>query len=255
MDGLVLTLFLATTFFGGVVAGLAGFAMGLVVSGIWLHILTPAQTAMLIVSYGLVTQSYNIWRLRHVLRWRTVAPFILGGMVGVPIGAALLSHIDPRFVRFGVGLLLIAYSSYFLARPHFKPVHAGLAADVGVGIANGVLGGMTGLSGPVITIWCQLRGWSKDHQRAVFQPVIISNFVLTAISLGFAGTITAELAKIYLYGLPALALGLWLGLKLYGHLDEQAFRKVILVLLLLSGLALLLPELAAMAQALRTGDR
>ena len=255
MDGLILALFLATTFFGGVVAGLAGFAMGLVVSGIWLHILTPAQTAMLIVTYGLITQSYNIWRLRHVLRWRTVAPFILGGLVGVPIGAVLLSIIDPRYVRLGVGLLLIAYSSYFLLRPHFKPVHAGLAADVGVGVANGVLGGMTGLSGPFITIWCQLRGWSKDHQRAVFQPVIISNFVLTAISLGFAGTITAELTKIYFYGLPFMAAGLWLGLKLYGHLNENGFRKVILVLLLLSGLALLLPELVAMTQALQANGR
>jgi hypothetical protein len=165
----------------------------------------------------------------------------------------LLAYIDPRFVRVGVGLLLIAYSTYFLARPHFKPIHAGLPADVGIGLLNGVLGGMTGLSGPIITIWCQLRGWSKDEQRAVFQPVIISNFVLTAISLSLAGTVTAALAKTYLYGLPALALGLLLGLKLYGHLNEQAFRKVILVLLLLSGLALLVPEVVAMIHLLASG--
>ena len=45
MDGSVLALFLLATFVGGIVTGLAGFAMGLVVSGVWLHILTPAQTA------------------------------------------------------------------------------------------------------------------------------------------------------------------------------------------------------------------
>ena len=65
MDGAVLSLFLLTTFFGGIVTGLAGFAMGLVVSGVWLHILTPAETAALIVGYGILTQTYNIWRLRH----------------------------------------------------------------------------------------------------------------------------------------------------------------------------------------------
>ena len=60
MDGIVLGLFFVSTFVGGMVSGLAGFAMGLVVSGIWLHILTPVQTAALIVGYGLLVQSYSI---------------------------------------------------------------------------------------------------------------------------------------------------------------------------------------------------
>jgi hypothetical protein len=58
MDGMVLKLFILATFIGGVTSGLAGFAMGLVMSGIWLLITTPIQTATLIVGYGLLTQSY-----------------------------------------------------------------------------------------------------------------------------------------------------------------------------------------------------
>lgn len=241
MDGVVLSLFLLTTFFGGVVTGLAGFAMGLVVSGVWLHILTPAETAALIVGYGILTQSYNIWRLRHALNWRVVAPFIAGGVVGVPIGTALLSYLDPDYLRMGVGVLLIAYSSYSLARPHFKPLHAGLAADTTVGFFNGILGGLTGLSGPIITMWCQLRGWPRDMQRAIYQPVILAAFLITALSLGATGVVTADLMRTYLYGLIPLGAGLWAGLKLYGHLDEVTFRKTILVLLLLSGAVLVLP--------------
>lgn len=241
MDGVVLALFLISTFVGGIVTGLAGFAMGLVVSGVWLHILTPAQTAMLIVGYGLLTQSYTIWRIRHALRWRVVMPFIAGGVLGVPLGTLLLAYLNPAYVRTGVGVMLIAYSTYFLARPHFKPMHAGLGADLGVGVLNGILGGMTGLSGPIITVWCQLRGWPRNEQRTIYQPVILAAFVLTAISLAIAGTVTVDLARTYLYGLPSLAAGLWLGLHLYGRLDENAFRKVILILLLLSGLALIVP--------------
>jgi uncharacterized protein len=241
MDGAILALFLVTTFFGGIVTGLAGFAMGLVVSGVWLHILTPAQTAMLIVSYGLLVQIYGIWKLRRALKWRAVAPFVIGGVIGVPIGTALLTYINADYLRIGVGALLIVYSTYSLARPHFKPMHSGFAVETGVGFLNGVLGGMTGLSGPIITMWCQLRGWSKDTQRAVFQPVILAAFAMSAISLSFAGAVTPELAKLYFYGLLPLAAGLWLGLRLYGHLDDAAFRKVILVLLLLSGLTLIIP--------------
>ena len=240
MDGPILALFVLSTFVGGIVSGLAGFAMGLVVSGVWLHILTPAQTAALIVGYGLLVQSYSIWKLRHALSLRTLAPFIGGGVLGVPLGAALLGYIRPDLVRSGVGVLLIAYSSYFLIQPHVHSVKASVPADITVGFVNGILGGMTGLAGPIITVWCQLRGFRRDEQRAIFQPVILAAFALTAISLTVNGTVTLDLFRIYLYGLPALGAGLWLGLRLYGHLNEQTFRKVILILLMLSGLVLVL---------------
>lgn len=67
MDGSVLTLFLFAAFAGGFVSGFSGFAMGLVVSGIWLHIITPVQTATLIAGYGLFTQGYGILKLRQTL--------------------------------------------------------------------------------------------------------------------------------------------------------------------------------------------
>ena len=241
MDATFLALFLISTFVGGIVTGLAGFAMGLVVSGVWLHIITPQQTAGLIVGYGLLVQSYSIWKLRHALNWRAIAPFVAGGTVGVPIGAMLLAYIDRDILRTGVGILLVLYSTYFLLRPTVHTVRAGMPTDAAIGVLNGILGGLTGLAGPIITIWCQLRGWPKDVQRAIFQPVIVAAFVLTAASLTIAGAVTVELIKIFLLGLPALGAGLWLGLKLYGHLDEAAFRRLILILLLVSGLVLVIP--------------
>ena len=241
LNSTVLTIFLLSVFLGGIVTGLAGFAMGLVVSGIWLHILSPAQTAALIICYGILVQSYSIWTLRHALNWRRVAPFVVGGTVGVPIGAVLLGYVNPAYMRTGVGVLLIAYSSFFLLRPTVRTVRAGFPADVGIGLFNGILGGMTGLAGPIITIWCQLRGWPKDTQRAIFQPVILASFVIAAASLAVTGVITRDLIKLYAMGLPVLAAGVWFGLKLYGHLNELTFRKLILVLLLLSGLVLVVP--------------
>ena len=62
MDGMTLelTLFLLATFAGALVAGLSGFAFGLVVSAIWLYILTPLQTATLIIAFGLIVQGYSV---------------------------------------------------------------------------------------------------------------------------------------------------------------------------------------------------
>src|SRR5262249_34954269 len=198
MDAVALSLFLVAAFFGGLTSGLSGFAMGLVVSGVWLHIITPGQNALLIVLCGLVTQGSGIWRVRHAINWRAVAPFILGGLIGVPAGTAMLTFVDQGVVRLSIGALLILYSLYNLARPALQSPRGGAAADLGVGVANGLIGGLTGLGGIAVTIWCQLRGGPKDKQRAIFQPVMFATFVMSAITLAFTGVYTLETMKLYL---------------------------------------------------------
>jgi uncharacterized membrane protein YfcA len=242
MDGfsLDLLIFLIATFAGALVAGLSGFAFGLVAASIWLYILTPLQTATLIVAFGLIVQGYSVWKLRHALDWRKLWPFILGAAIGVPVGVAILGWANPAYVRAGIGVFLVLYSLYALLRPSLPPVtQGGAAADAAVGFANGVLGGITGLAGILVTIWSGLRGWPKDRQRAVFQPVAVAIFAMSALWLGVKGAVSADTIRLFLFGLPALLAGTWLGMKLYGRLDEAAFRKVVLVLLLASGVALM----------------
>ena len=96
MDGSTSPLFVLAAFAGGFVSGFSGFAMGLVVSGVWLHIITPMQTAALIAGYGLLTQGYGILQscVRH---WtgKKSWPLVLGTTIGIPIGVILLNHINP----------------------------------------------------------------------------------------------------------------------------------------------------------------
>ena len=242
MDSTTLGLFLLAAFIGGVVNGLSGFAMSLVVSGIWLHILSPIQNLTLLVGYGLLVQGYGIWKLRHALDWRMVAPFIVGGTLGVPIGVSLLTYINPSSVRIVVGSFLVLYGVYNLARPTFKPVTSSTGADVAIGAINGLLGGLTGFAGIVVVIWSQLRDLPKDVQRSVSQPVTFAAFAISAITLGIKGQFSTETAVLYAYGLPAVIAGMWVGFKLYGKLDDAAFRKVVLVLLLLAGAGLIVPQ-------------
>jgi uncharacterized membrane protein YfcA len=242
MDGLALelSLFVIATFAGALVAGLSGFAFGLVAASIWLYILTPLQTATLIVGFGLIVQGYSVWKLRGSLDWKRLAPFVAGAALGVPVGVGILTWADPAHVRIGVGAFLVLYSLYAWFRPAIAPVKGGgAAADASVGFLNGVLGGITGLAGILVTIWCGLRGWPKDAQRTIFQPVAVAIFLMSALWIGARGAITAETIKLFLIGLPALFAGTWLGLRLYGHLNEAGFRKVVLVLLLASGIALI----------------
>jgi uncharacterized protein len=141
MDGWVFTLFVLAAFAGGFVSGFSGIAMGLVVSGVWLHIIAPIQTAALIAGYGLLTQGYGILKLRQALNWQKIWPLVLGTTIGIPIGVILLTYINPVYLRFGVGVLLVLYTIYGLARPAFMPMKIGVAADIAIGATRGVPAG------------------------------------------------------------------------------------------------------------------
>jgi uncharacterized membrane protein YfcA len=238
---LVTTLFLGATFAAALVTGLAGFAFGLVAAAVWLHILTPLQTATMIIALGLVVQGYVVWTLRHALVWRRIVPMMAGAAAGVPLGAMMLTAVNPQYLRNATGIVLVLFSLYGLLQPAMKPVGAGgVPADVGAGFLNGMLGGATGFAGIIATIWCQVRGWPKDQQRAVFQPVGVATFAMSAMWLGAQGSVSREAVWLFVLALPVLLAGTWAGLKLYGRLDEAQFRKVVLILLLASGVMLLL---------------
>jgi uncharacterized membrane protein YfcA len=111
-----LAIFLVGTLAAAFVAGLAGFAFGMVAAGVWLFALTPSQTSALIVAYGLLVQGYAVWKLRHSILPHRLAPFIVGSAIGIPAGVAALRWISPVHFRIGVGVLLIVFSLYNLVR-------------------------------------------------------------------------------------------------------------------------------------------
>ncbi|MBA3032002.1 MAG: sulfite exporter TauE/SafE family protein [Gammaproteobacteria bacterium] len=236
-----LAIFLVGAFAAAFVTGLAGFAFGLVAAAIWLHALTPVQVVALIVAYALLVQGYAVWKLKQALNIGRLIPFIVGSAVGIPVGVIILKWASPSDLRIAVGLLLLLFSLYNFIRPKLPQVkQAGSLLDAIVGMFNGLLAGSTGLGGILPTIWSGVRGWSKDEQRAVFQPTAVATFLMTIVWLGGAGTITADIGRLFAIGLPVLIAGTWLGWKLYGRIDEATFRKVVLFVLLASGVSLLL---------------
>ena len=233
-----LMLLWAGTFLGGLAAGAAGFAFGIVASSVWLHALSPVHNAFLVVSCGLLLQAATLWPARRGIEPRRLWPFILGGALGIPAGVVLLVMSEPGRLRFALGLFLIAYGLYALIAPRLPYFGGGgRAVDALVGLVSGVLGGLGGYSGVLPAIWAQLRGWPKEVARGVYQPFIVFAHIATLALFGFVA-VDLKAVVLLIAALPALAVGGWLGWIIYGRLDERRFRQVLAGLLVLSGAAL-----------------
>lgn len=232
---------------GGLVSGLAGFGTALITLGFWLYVLDPAIAAALVLICSVIAQLQSFLRVRHAASWAQCWPFLLGGLLGVPVGVLALQAIDAPTLKATLGIFLVGYTGLMLALRQLPTVAqwGGRLADGLVGTASGVLGGIAGLSGVLMSIWCGLRGWSADRQRAVYQPY---NLIVLSIALGVyasQGLLTPRVWELSLLCLPATLLGTWLGLRLYGRIDDRQFRYLVLRLLLASGLVLSLSNLAA----------
>jgi hypothetical protein len=225
---------------GGFVQGLSGFAFGLVAMAIWAWLLDPALAGPLVVFGSLVGQLLTLNSIRRGFDPRRVLPFIAGGVLGVPIGVALLRRVAPLAFKLAVGVLLSVWCPAMLfARDLPRVARGGRLADAGAGLVGGVMGGLGGLSGPAPTLWATLRGWSRDAQRAVFQAFNLAMHGLTMAAYLATGTVSAEAARLFLVVAPAMLVPALVGARLYRRFSDAAFRKVVLGLLAVSGAILI----------------
>lgn len=223
----------------GFVSGLSGFAFAMVSISIWAWVLAPKLIAPLVVAGALTAQLVSLGSLRMRVDWRQLLPFLIGGVVGVPLGIALLTVIDLHIFRVITGAALIIYCAGMLLLASLPAIQwGGRVADGVSGLAGGVMGGLAGLTGPVPTLWCSLRGWDKDTQRAIFQSFNLVMQVITLMGYAWAGQMNAEFGRLCLLVLPAVLVPAWIGTKLYTRLSDQSFRRIILGLLLVSGVLL-----------------
>ncbi len=228
----------------GFVNGLSGTGYALVALGFWLQAMSPLTAAPLTALCGVAGHIQSLPRIWSGVRWQRLWPMLLAGVIGVPIGTLLLDHVRPGPLKVGVGVFLIVYSAWmaFVRRPPIV-TRGGRLADSAVGLIGGVMGGMASLSGPAPAIWAQLRGFGKDEQRGVNQPFNMSVLFLALVSAGIAGFLDRTFLVWAAIAVPTTLVGARIGLALYRRIDDGQFRRIVLVLLTLSGVTLIATSL------------
>jgi uncharacterized membrane protein YfcA len=228
----------------GFVNGLTGTGYALMALGFWLQAMSPVTAAPLVALCSVAGHLQALRRIWSGVRWPRLWPFLAAGLLGVPIGTALLEQVRVQPLKLGVGILLIFYSAWMAFVRHPPVVSGGgRAADAAAGFVGGVMGGMASLSGPVPTIWVQLRGWNKHEQRGVNQPFNMAVLATALLSSAVAGFLDRTFLVWAVITLPTTLIGARLGLSVYRRINDVQFRGIVLVLLALSGATLIASSL------------
>lgn len=232
----------------GFVQGLSGFAFGMVAMSFWAWVLDPRLAAALAVFGALTGQLLAVFSVRRGFNWPLLWPFLLGGLAGIPLGVLVLPHLDMDWFKAVLGALLALWCPVMLVAQRLPRIGGNRWGDGAVGLVGGVLGGIGGFAGSVPTLWCTLRGFNKDTQRAVIQNFNLSMLsVIMAIYLA-TGIVTRDMAPMFAVVAPAMLIPTLLGTRLYIGISDVTFRRVVLGLLTCSGLTLLassVPQLLA----------
>jgi uncharacterized membrane protein YfcA len=229
---------------GGLVQGISGSNFGMTSTAVWAWFLAPQLTAVLSLCGSLTGQIQAAFTLRRGWHWRRFLPFLIGGLLGIPLGVMLLPQLDVGLFKTALGGLLVIACPALLLAPNLPRIHhGGRFADGLTGLGGGILGGLGGYTGILPTLWGTLRGWPKDELRALVQNFNLGIQLVTLVAYLARGLITRATLPSLALLIPVVLLSSWLGTRLYLGLSEARFRQIVLLLLTVSGAALLVSGL------------
>jgi uncharacterized protein len=108
-----------------------------------------------------------------------------------------------------------------------------------VGFVGGLIGGVSGLSVVVPSLWIGMRGLGKAEERGLIQSFGFYCHVVTlTVFAGFVG-FTPDLARTLAICLPIAVVGSLVGLHVFRRMSGEAFRRSVLWIILAGGLGLL----------------
>ncbi len=227
--------------FASAVKGALGFGFPLIAVPLSANLI-GARTAVVLIAVSVVFSNFLILFRGGgtVAGVRRFAGMLAGVVVGTVIGAQLLGRLDPGVVSLIVGLtaLLVAGSGLLNRTPSFSS-SAEQVAGPAVGLAAGVMGGITGIFAPLIAVYVQSL---KIEKRAFVFWLTASFFlggavqVISYYGLGlYNRTVLLYAAATFVPVVAGTRIGFWM----QDRLPWELFRRLVLLLVLASGLNLI----------------
>jgi uncharacterized membrane protein YfcA len=177
------------------------------------------------------------------VEFKTAGRLIAATLLGIPVGIYGLARLPEAPLKIALGVIILIYGVFGLVRPQAKLKNEKAWMPWALGASAGILGGAYNTNGPPVVAYGMLRGWPPESFRATLQGYFLPTGLAILAGHGLAGLWTGTVLKLFVYSLPAIALGVLLGGLLHKKLTHEIFAKLVYIALAIMGAAMLLREL------------
>jgi len=237
LDLFELAIVVAVFVLAGVVKGVIGLGLPTIAMGLLGALMAPNQAAAILVVPALLTNVWQMWdgpALKILLR--RLWPMLVCALLGTLPAAGILTKANVRLTTALIGGVLMVYALIGLIGVHFK-VSRRMEPLLGplIGLTTGLINGATGIFVVPGVPYVQALNLGKEE---LVQALAISAFVSTlalALGLGLNSGLGGAMAAPAMIALVAAFVGMRIGKALRSRLSVAAFRRWVLVGLLLLG--------------------
>ncbi len=222
-------------FTASIVRGFTGFGLALVAVPLIQFIMPVSDTAVFIAIINAIFSVIYFRRSRESVRGQPLGRMAVWTGIGVAAGTLILKFINPAYIQFGWGLLIILIV-FALARGFSFGIRSDKSAMTLSGLLGGVLAGATGITGPPVAIILSSMKTPREKFNA-----LISLFILFAVSYALlfylaAGLVKTDTFLLAVCSVPALIAGLYTGDRLVARISQTTFTRVVYIVLIMMGL-------------------
>lgn len=221
-------------FLAGIVRGFSGFAFAALVVISVSFVLPPMTVVPAVLILEVIAGVHllpSIWRSVH---WSSIRIIVGAAILATPFGVYVLANVPAEPMKLALAVITFVAASVLLTGYQLKRMpRSGETAATGV--AAGLLNGAFGIGGPPIIVFFLGSPLALEAGRASIVASFLAMDIAGLVSLFFFGMYNAESLTLTVLALPALIVGVYIGSRLVGRLDEGAARKgVIAILMILS---------------------
>ncbi len=215
------------TFGAAIVNGALGYGFSSITVPIALLFLTNRVLNPALVPIEVVLNAYVLWVNRDALPrvWRRVLPIVIGLLPGVILGTAIVSMVNPGWLRFGTFIVLLPLI-LFQAAGYRRPIKSERSVGLVFGGGVGVLYSVTTISGPPLAVMLSNQGLTQRDFRAALGFIRLAESSFTAVAYGYAGLYTVQSLALIPYILPSIAVGVPIGAYVIHRIRPETFRRL-----------------------------
>jgi uncharacterized membrane protein YfcA len=237
LDTLTLFLF-GIILLAALTESVSGFGSALVAMA-FLPLLVGIQQAVpLVALVSLILEIVLLLYYRGAINVTAIRRVIFGSLFGIPLGIFWLRGAEERVVLSLLGVVLVSYAAFSLLKLRLPKFARPLWGWV-FGFVAGVLGGAYNTSGPPVVVYRQSQDWDPAEFKANLQSFFLVNSALVLLGHALSGNVTPQVWNYFWIALPALALGIALGLAVSRFIDPLRFRQIVQRMLIMLGLRLM----------------